>query len=139
MSHEFQDLNNFESDPEEFARTFCKDLGIDDPEVGVSIKFKLLTYKKCLWNCHVTLLWNKDSSYLITPVGPFKASDGLVLTSVLVRKLLILFRRDDFLNSFFSIRMFCHIVDNIFSYFFKLTCFMFQFKKTNQTRIPYYP
>lgn len=48
MSHEFQDLNNFESDPEEFARTFCKDLGIDDPEVGVSIKFKLLTYKKCL-------------------------------------------------------------------------------------------
>lgn len=29
-SHEFQDLNNFESDPEEFARTFCKDLGIDD-------------------------------------------------------------------------------------------------------------
>lgn len=32
-----QDLNNFESDPEEFARTFCKDLGIDDPEVGVSL------------------------------------------------------------------------------------------------------
>jgi len=29
-------LNNFESDPEEFARTFCKDLGIEDPEVGVS-------------------------------------------------------------------------------------------------------
>ena len=32
----FQDMNNFESDPEEFARTFCKDLGIEDPEVGVS-------------------------------------------------------------------------------------------------------
>ncbi|KAI5671852.1 hypothetical protein M9H77_12216 [Catharanthus roseus] len=31
------DLNNFESDPEEFARTFCKDLGIDDPEVGPAI------------------------------------------------------------------------------------------------------
>ncbi|CAH2049618.1 unnamed protein product [Thlaspi arvense] len=30
------DLNNFESDPEEFARTFCKELGIEDPEVGVS-------------------------------------------------------------------------------------------------------
>lgn len=34
----FQDLNNFESDPEEFARTFCRDLAIDDPEVGVSTK-----------------------------------------------------------------------------------------------------
>lgn len=32
----FQDLNNFESDPEEFAKTFCKDMGIEDPEVGVS-------------------------------------------------------------------------------------------------------
>ncbi len=32
----FQDMNNFESDPEDFARTFCKDLAIDDPEVGVS-------------------------------------------------------------------------------------------------------
>ena len=31
----FQDLNNFESDPEEFARTFCRDQGIEDPEVGV--------------------------------------------------------------------------------------------------------
>jgi len=24
-----------ESDPEEFARTFCADMGIEDPEVGV--------------------------------------------------------------------------------------------------------
>lgn len=32
----FQDMNNFESDPEEFAKTFCKDMGIEDPEVGVS-------------------------------------------------------------------------------------------------------
>ncbi|XP_052208581.1 chromatin structure-remodeling complex protein BSH [Diospyros lotus] len=31
------DLNNFESDPEEFARTFCKDLGVDDPEVGPAV------------------------------------------------------------------------------------------------------
>lgn len=31
------DLNNFESDPEEFARTFCRDLGIEDPEVGPAI------------------------------------------------------------------------------------------------------
>ncbi|XAR59281.1 hypothetical protein NMG60_11015039 [Bertholletia excelsa] len=31
------DLNNFESDPEEFARTFCKELGIEDPEVGPAI------------------------------------------------------------------------------------------------------
>lgn len=30
------DLNNFESDPEEFARTFCRDMNIEDPEVGVS-------------------------------------------------------------------------------------------------------
>jgi SWI/SNF-related matrix-associated actin-dependent regulator of chromatin subfamily B protein 1 len=33
----FQDLNNFDSDPEEFARIFCRDMGIEDPEVGVSI------------------------------------------------------------------------------------------------------
>ncbi|KAL6975023.1 hypothetical protein U1Q18_023818 [Sarracenia purpurea var. burkii] len=31
------DLNNFESDPEEFARTFCLDMGIEDPEVGPAI------------------------------------------------------------------------------------------------------
>ncbi|XP_043725647.1 chromatin structure-remodeling complex protein BSH isoform X1 [Telopea speciosissima] len=31
------DLNNFESDPEEFARTFCQDLDIEDPEVGPAI------------------------------------------------------------------------------------------------------
>jgi len=31
------DLNNFESNPEEFARTFCTDLGIEDPEVGPAI------------------------------------------------------------------------------------------------------
>jgi SWI/SNF-related matrix-associated actin-dependent regulator of chromatin subfamily B protein 1 len=33
----FQDLNNFDSDPEEFARIICSDMGIEDPEVGVSI------------------------------------------------------------------------------------------------------
>lgn len=33
----FQDVSNFESDPEEFARTLCADLDIIDPEVGVSI------------------------------------------------------------------------------------------------------
>ncbi|XP_058076692.1 chromatin structure-remodeling complex protein BSH isoform X2 [Magnolia sinica] len=32
-----KDLNNFESDPEEFARTFCSDLEIRDPEVGPAI------------------------------------------------------------------------------------------------------
>ncbi|XP_010240805.1 PREDICTED: chromatin structure-remodeling complex protein BSH [Nelumbo nucifera] len=31
------DLNNLESDPEEFARTFCEDLGIVDPEIGPAI------------------------------------------------------------------------------------------------------
>ncbi|KAL8141445.1 hypothetical protein V2J09_014477 [Rumex salicifolius] len=30
------DLSNLESDPEEFARTFCCDMDIQDPEVGVS-------------------------------------------------------------------------------------------------------
>ncbi|XVF26800.1 hypothetical protein REPUB_Repub14bG0050200 [Reevesia pubescens] len=35
------DLNNFESDPEEFARTLCKDLGIEDPEVGPAIAFSI--------------------------------------------------------------------------------------------------
>ncbi|KAG6582138.1 Chromatin structure-remodeling complex protein BSH, partial [Cucurbita argyrosperma subsp. sororia] len=33
------DLNNYESDPEEFSMTFCKDLGIEDPEVGPAIAF----------------------------------------------------------------------------------------------------
>ncbi|KAI3445568.1 hypothetical protein Pfo_002233 [Paulownia fortunei] len=32
--HFLWDLNNFESDPEEFAKNFCKDMGIEDPEVG---------------------------------------------------------------------------------------------------------
>ncbi|CAI9112654.1 OLC1v1013127C1 [Oldenlandia corymbosa var. corymbosa] len=35
------DLNNFESDPEEFARTFCKDMGIEDPEVGPAVAFAI--------------------------------------------------------------------------------------------------
>uniref|UniRef100_A0A5B7C2X9 Putative chromatin structure-remodeling complex protein BSH n=1 Tax=Davidia involucrata TaxID=16924 RepID=A0A5B7C2X9_DAVIN len=35
------DLNNFESDPEEFARTFCRDLDIEDPEVGPAIAFAI--------------------------------------------------------------------------------------------------
>ncbi|XP_055835603.1 chromatin structure-remodeling complex protein BSH isoform X2 [Solanum dulcamara] len=36
--HFFWDLNNFESDPEEFARTFCKDMGIENPEVGIAMQ-----------------------------------------------------------------------------------------------------
>lgn len=35
--HFLWDMNNFESDPEEFAKTFCKDMGIEDPEVGPAI------------------------------------------------------------------------------------------------------
>lgn len=35
------DLNNFDSDPEEFARTFCRDMGIEDPEVGPAIAFAI--------------------------------------------------------------------------------------------------
>ncbi|KAM6585363.1 hypothetical protein CsatB_012365 [Cannabis sativa] len=35
------DMNNFESDPEEFAKTFCKDLGIQDPEVAPAIAFSI--------------------------------------------------------------------------------------------------
>ncbi|XP_024023504.1 chromatin structure-remodeling complex protein BSH [Morus notabilis] len=35
------DMNNFESDPEEFAKTFCKDLGIEDPEVAPAIAFAI--------------------------------------------------------------------------------------------------
>ncbi|KAG5575477.1 hypothetical protein H5410_055611 [Solanum commersonii] len=34
--HFFWDMNNFESDPEEFARTFCEDMKIEDPEVGIA-------------------------------------------------------------------------------------------------------
>lgn len=41
-----QDMNNFESDPEEFAKTFCKDLDIEDPEVAVSVCFSALTWDK---------------------------------------------------------------------------------------------
>ncbi|VFQ91079.1 unnamed protein product [Cuscuta campestris] len=39
--HFLWDLNNFESDPEEFARTLCKDLGIEDPEVGPAIAISI--------------------------------------------------------------------------------------------------
>ncbi|XP_059636082.1 chromatin structure-remodeling complex protein BSH isoform X2 [Cornus florida] len=35
------DLNNFDSDPEEFARTFCRDMGVEDPEVGPAIAFAI--------------------------------------------------------------------------------------------------
>ncbi|GAB4858999.1 hypothetical protein Ancab_010470 [Ancistrocladus abbreviatus] len=35
------DLNNTESDPEEFARIFCTDMGIEDPEVGPAIAFAI--------------------------------------------------------------------------------------------------
>lgn len=51
----FQDLNNFESDPEEFAKTFCADLGIQDPEVGVSHHISFLN--KCKGLCQS---WNID-------------------------------------------------------------------------------
>lgn len=35
------DLNNSESDPEEFAKSFCADMGIEDPEVGPAIAFAI--------------------------------------------------------------------------------------------------
>ncbi|KAK4770860.1 hypothetical protein SAY87_031392 [Trapa incisa] len=35
------DMNNFESDPEEFARTFCRDMDIQDPEVGPAVAFAI--------------------------------------------------------------------------------------------------
>uniref|UniRef100_A0A803M5E3 Bushy growth protein n=1 Tax=Chenopodium quinoa TaxID=63459 RepID=A0A803M5E3_CHEQI len=35
------DLNNMESDPEDFAKIFCADMGIDDPEVGPAIAFSI--------------------------------------------------------------------------------------------------
>ncbi|KAM7255025.1 hypothetical protein ACFE04_020266 [Oxalis oulophora] len=39
--HFLWDLNNFNSDPEEFARTMCTDLKIQDPEVGPAIAFAI--------------------------------------------------------------------------------------------------
>ena len=30
-------MNNFESDPEEFAKTLCTDLALQDPQVAVSL------------------------------------------------------------------------------------------------------
>lgn len=42
------DISNFENDPEEFAINFCKDMGIEDPEVApaiaVSIREQLFEY-----------------------------------------------------------------------------------------------
>ncbi|KAI4364528.1 hypothetical protein MLD38_020606 [Melastoma candidum] len=35
------DFNNFDSDPEEFARTFCRELEIEDPEVGPAIAYAI--------------------------------------------------------------------------------------------------
>ncbi|KAL2922348.1 Chromatin structure-remodeling complex protein BSH [Bienertia sinuspersici] len=35
------DLNNMESDPEDFAKNFCADIGIEDPEVGPAIAFAI--------------------------------------------------------------------------------------------------
>ncbi|CAK7327456.1 unnamed protein product [Dovyalis caffra] len=35
------DMNNFDSDPEEFAKTFCNDLGIQDPELGPAVAFAI--------------------------------------------------------------------------------------------------
>ncbi|KAB2614437.1 chromatin structure-remodeling complex protein BSH-like [Pyrus ussuriensis x Pyrus communis] len=37
----FENSNNFETDHEEFAKTFCADLGIQDPEVGPAIAFSI--------------------------------------------------------------------------------------------------
>lgn len=46
------DLNNFESDPEEFARTFCKDLEIGDPEVcpAIAIAIREQLYEMAIQN-----------------------------------------------------------------------------------------
>lgn len=35
------DLGNLESDPEEFARCLCKDLELEDPEVGPAVAFAI--------------------------------------------------------------------------------------------------
>ncbi|KAF7837616.1 chromatin structure-remodeling complex protein BSH [Senna tora] len=49
------DLNNFESDPEEFARNFCKDMDIEDPEVGVSVSnYSLILNENIMLYFHVT-------------------------------------------------------------------------------------
>lgn len=71
-----QDLNNFESDPEEFARIFCKDLGIDDPEVGVSITFNKMVFVKVT----IFLLFQTQSG-LVFLVETFKVSGCLVATT----------------------------------------------------------
>ncbi|KAK9162891.1 hypothetical protein Syun_003793 [Stephania yunnanensis] len=61
-----KDLNNFDSDPEEFARTLCKDLDIRDVEVAV-----IRTLKEC-------------SSYL--PEYPELALDALSRIYIFQRK-----------------------------------------------------
>ncbi|CAL9221215.1 unnamed protein product [Arabidopsis halleri] len=39
------DLNDFESDPEEFERTLCKDLGVEDPEPAVAFAIREQLYE----------------------------------------------------------------------------------------------
>ncbi|KAL1803630.1 hypothetical protein ACET3Z_032277 [Daucus carota] len=62
-----KDLNNFESDPEEFARSFCKDVGIDDPEVGSSF-----------WPAIAFAIW--EHIYKIAVQNVFSARESRIST-----------------------------------------------------------
>ncbi|KAG7018538.1 Chromatin structure-remodeling complex protein BSH [Cucurbita argyrosperma subsp. argyrosperma] len=44
------DLNNYESDPEEFSMTFCKDLGIEDPEPAIAFVIREQLYEIAVQN-----------------------------------------------------------------------------------------
>ncbi|KAH8494964.1 hypothetical protein H0E87_018226 [Populus deltoides] len=76
------DMNNFDSDPEDFAKTFCDDLGIQDPEVGVSKATTLLSVLPLY-----LIRLNADSSrptlpYSLQPAVAFAIREQLYETAV---------------------------------------------------------
>ncbi|KAJ6980816.1 chromatin structure-remodeling complex protein BSH isoform X1 [Populus alba x Populus x berolinensis] len=76
------DMNNFDSDPEDFAKTFCDDLGIQDPEVGVSKATTLLSVLP-----FYLIRLNVDSSrptlsYSLQPAVAFAIREQLYETAV---------------------------------------------------------
>lgn len=74
-------MNNFESDPEEFAKTFCKDLGIEDPEVAVSSShhialISIQTNKVFRFFCisHVRFMVNTKLKFFFSPTSRYVPS-----------------------------------------------------------------
>ncbi|KAF4399333.1 hypothetical protein G4B88_022416 [Cannabis sativa] len=73
------DMNNFESDPEEFAKTFCKDLGIQDPEVAVSSYSGLCTSEYLV---SILSFYPKLKNVLFQPAIAFSIREQLYETAI---------------------------------------------------------